>query len=190
MSFESTWWGNCVNTLGEELKQTTYASYMGLQLVNYGGPGPLIELDGHSVLDIGGGPCSLLLKATQGAHRVLDPLPVPQWVIARYAAHGIAYDRREAESALPALDYGVYDEAWLYNVLQHTNDPELIVREASRIAPLVRLFEWVDIPAHDGHPQELHAADLDRWLGGQGLTVELDDATGCRGRAYVFVSPF
>ena len=74
--FERDWWGNCVNTFAEEVKQLTYANRMGLVNVGVdGGYWPVYDLQGKSIVDIGGGPVSMLLKAVghQGS-AVVDPV--------------------------------------------------------------------------------------------------------------------
>ncbi len=147
--FERAYWGDCCNSFDEESKQYEYAYWMGLTRERDSFP-----LNGKSVLDIGGGPCSLLLKCTQlGPQcRVVDPCRYPRWTYDRYASHGIASQIGRGEDL--ALDLQ-YDEVWLYNVLQHTDDPEEILRRAwASIRPLgrFRFFEWIDIPPHEGHP--------------------------------------
>jgi hypothetical protein len=76
-----------------------------------------------------------------------------------------------------------YDEAWIYNCLQHTDDPELIIQNALRAAKTLRIFEWADIPPHEGHPIELSKEKLDRWIGKEGQTIQLGES-GCFGKAY------
>ena len=49
--FEAAWWGNCANSYGEETKQLVYARLMELELRDFGGPGPEIDLDGKIVLE-------------------------------------------------------------------------------------------------------------------------------------------
>lgn len=38
---------------------------------------------------------------------------------------------------------------------------------------MLRIFEWLDIPAHDGHPQELKKDLLDKWIGQPGWTTHV-----------------
>jgi hypothetical protein len=45
------------------------------------------------------------------------------------------------------------------------------------------LFEWIDIPAHDGHPHELTEASLNEWIGQKGNVITLAES-GCYGKAY------
>jgi hypothetical protein len=173
--FEKQFWGNCTNTFFEEQKHFVYARLMGLDLNGW-------WLDGRNkkILDIGGGPVSMLLKTSNLAlGLVCDPIRYPDWVYERYRARGILY------LALPGeeLETFGWDEVWIYNVMQHSRDPERIIANARRAAPVIRLFEWIDIPPHQGHPQMLTAANLTRWLGGAGQIVELNEH-GCVGRSF------
>ena len=55
--FEKNFWNNCTNTFNEEVKQYSYATHMGLTVSKYN-----IIIEPKRILDIGGGPCSMLLK--------------------------------------------------------------------------------------------------------------------------------
>jgi 2-polyprenyl-3-methyl-5-hydroxy-6-metoxy-1,4-benzoquinol methylase len=184
--FERTWWGECSNTFTEEIKQLSYAYKMGLTAYANAGKWPCYNLVGRSVLDIGGGPTSMLLKCENKglASRVEDPCDYPDWIKARYASVGIGYGRtRGEELQYPQYTSGIWDEVWIYNVLQHVEDPELIITNARKVAPVIRIFEWIDLPHHEGHPQELKEENLNKWLGGIGTTEWLDE-NNCYGRAY------
>lgn len=179
--FEAGWWGNCVNTFGEETKQLTYAQRMGLVHVNQDGHWPVYDMQGKSVLDLGGGPASMLLKCVNlGRATVVDPCAYPEWIDQRYTVAGVEYQRGAAEDYI--LDE-VYDECWIYNVLQHVQDPQKIIANARNAGMVVRIFEWIDLPPHIGHPHELKADSLSEWLGGYG-TVEQMNENGCVGRAF------
>ena len=72
--WELGWWGDCTNTYGEEEKQLLYASRMGLKSFHNGKSPYNFDLDGMSILDIGGGPVSLLLKCINFRKaKVVDP---------------------------------------------------------------------------------------------------------------------
>lgn len=175
--YEESFWGTCQNTLNEENKQLEYAKYMGLSVDNSGGQVWIRGLEGKRILDIGGGPTSLLLK-TYGLLRakVIDPLKYPTWVYNRYDTAGIEWE----------IQYGEYideppnsfDEVWIYNVLQHTHDPELIIDNAKRIAPIIRMFEWINLPSYPGHPQALTKNRLDSALSALGSTTVIEN-TDC-----------
>jgi hypothetical protein len=184
--FEVEWWGDCCATWNEERKQITYADRMGILTTTRGGnQWPVYDARGASVLDIGGGPVSMLLKTFNvGAGKiVVDPGEYPEWVYARYKAARVTYIQQPAEQ-FELWDIGTqrplrFDECWLYNVLQHVIDPERVIAVARRHSRLVRVFEWVLMPAHEGHPHELSPADLDRWLD---VPVELGDGVNRRNR--------
>ena len=185
-AFELSFWGNCCNTHWEETKHFVYAARMGLPC--YAPPSFAafcFDCRGASVLDIGGGPTSMLLKARNFARAaVVDPLKYPEWVYARYACHGVkAYAIRGEDLQ---GEHVAWDEAWVYNCLQHTDDPARIIANARKIARTIRLFEWVDIPPHEGHPQMITAPLLRSWLGvgpNEGKVEELNES-GCVGRAF------
>lgn len=211
--FEKDWWGDCSNTFTEETKQLTYGYKMGLQCYSNNGKWPCYNLDGKSVLDIGGGPVSILLKCeNRGPCRVVDPCRYPTWIRLRYMESGIEYLTAKGEDVYSHVEGNEihnkilsggkpvngtwkngkfqsksrksgWDEVWIYNVLQHTEDPELIIQNAKNVAPVIRIFEWIDIPAHEGHPQELKEENLNEWLDGKGTTEWLDE-NGCHGRSY------
>jgi hypothetical protein len=176
MDFEKDYWGNCCNTFDEDQKHYVYARFMGLKRVGYS-----FDVGGARIIDIGGGPTSMLLKTINLAPRslVVDPLDYPVWTYDRYSTKGIDSMICRGEDI---YEEG-YDEAWIYNCLQHTDDPELIIQNALRAAKTLRIFEWVDIPPHEGHPIELTKEKLDRWIGKEGQTIQLGES-GCFGKAY------
>ena len=179
--FEAGWWGNCCSTYIEETKQLIYAQRMGLSTCDYKGYFPVYDLRYKSVLDIGGGPVSMLLKTIKGSRlTIIDPCQYPDWVKERYSSHHIHLIRKPAEEYV-ALD--PFDECWIYNVLQHVEDPEKIISNAKRYAKRLRIFEWINFPPHLGHPQMLTSTNLDKWCGGVGMVEELN-VNSCVGTAY------
>jgi 2-polyprenyl-3-methyl-5-hydroxy-6-metoxy-1,4-benzoquinol methylase len=175
--YEESFWGNCQNTFKEEEKQLHYAHYMGLSVDSSGAYSTITGLNNKSILDIGGGPTSLLLKTT-GLKRkkVIDPLQYPTWVYNRYDAAGIEWEIQYGE--LINEPDNSFDEVWIYNVLQHTTNPEQIIGLARNVAPVIRMFEWINLPAYPGHPQALTKERLDKALGATGQTAVFEN-TDC-----------
>ena len=180
--FEKNWWGNCCWTFGEENKQITYAHRMGLEIhPNEHEKWPIYDLEGKSVLDIGGGPVSMLLKTFNGANlTVIDPCDYPDWTIARYRENNIDYIKKDAEDFYTDT---IYNECWIYNVLQHVIDPVDVLQAAQESAETIRIFEWIDTPPSLGHPHTLTAEFLDSKLDGKG-TVEHINENNMYGKAY------
>lgn len=179
---EAEWWGDCANTYHEEQKQIVYAARMGLYAIWNCAHPPTFDLGGRSVVDIGGGPVSLLLKCVNfGGALVVDPAPFPAWVEDRYLAHGVEFKRSSGEAFRAAK--GNFDEAWIYNTLQHVRDPARVVLRARHAAQCVRIFEWLEIPPYAGHPHTLRAEALSEWLGAEGFVTQVNE-DGAQGLAF------
>jgi hypothetical protein len=173
--FEKSYWSDCTNTFDEDQKHYVYAKYMGLEQVHYS-----FDVNNKSILDIGGGPTSMLLKTVNlKKGKVCDPLNFPNWIYERYNIKNIEYQLIEGEE----VNEQGWDEVWIYNCLQHTNDPAAIIKNALRAAKILRIFEWVDIPPHEGHPQMITKEFLDSVIECPGETVQLAE-NGCFGKAY------
>lgn len=184
-AWEQSWWDTCANTFGEEAKQITYAHRMGLVVEKHPylyETWPYYNLQGKNVIDLGGGPVSMLLKTWNRGDRctVVDPCVYPRWTLERYAASKISVILQPAEIPVP----GPFDEAWIYNVLQHTVSPDAILKNAMQCAKLVRIFEWIERPLSPGHPQTLKAQHLNAALKGIGRTEDMKGENGCWGLAY------
>lgn len=180
--WERNWHGNCVNSFGEETKQFVYAKKMGLPLVRDDKSPYNFDVHGASILDIGAGPYSMLLKTLNFSKALaIDPCQYPGWIYARYDAANIKYMIMTGEDI--TMQVGIWDEAWIYNVLQHVADPALIIKNARMCSRIVRLYEWIENGVSPGHPQNLTEKDLNAWLGGIGKAETIDESN-CRGLAY------
>ena len=160
---EKDFWNDCTQTYVEETKQFFCATRMKLPFMDY--PLSSIDFQGKSVIDVGSGPTSLLLKSHNFSKALaVDPLmdTFPSWVRDRYHSVGIETQSCGGEDIDTTMRF---DEALLYNVLQHTIDPELIAHKLKRIAKTVRVFEWIDIPSDDLHPHILTEENLNKWFG-------------------------
>jgi 2-polyprenyl-3-methyl-5-hydroxy-6-metoxy-1,4-benzoquinol methylase len=179
--WEREWHGNCANSLNEELKQLVYAKKMGLKIEANNKTPFNFDLKGVSVLDIGGGPYSLLLKCYNFTQAIVaDPCDYPEWVYSRYTAKKINFMVVPAEE-LPLNEK--YDMVLIYNVLQHTKNPEEIIKRALSVSKELRIFEWIETGISKGHPINLTQKELDFWLNGKGKTEFLNES-GCVGLSY------
>lgn len=192
---EQGWWGDSLQTFGEEAKQMVYAKHMGLDVVQCEGRWPIYRVPlptSPAVVDFGGGPTSMLLKSSGlGIACVVEPMTMPGWVRERYREADVALFKMKGErftldpisASVDLYDTAQYnasklkrfDEGWLYNVLQHTEDPELVCRRLREAADYLRVFEWVGGGTNAMHPHELDSADLSRWLGLRGRTFDVDE---------------
>lgn len=181
--WEGKWWSDCKNTLREELLQFSYAKRMKLEVYADDKTPYNINCNGNSVIDFGGGPVSMLLKCKNvGSLTVVDPCIFPTWIAERYACAKISYLQIKAED----YDGGYnkqYDEAWIYNVLQHTVSPEKVIQVAKQTARRLRIFEFIDAGISPGHPHELTEDKLNLWISGVG-TVEQINENQAVGKCY------
>ena len=178
--WEKNWHDNCVNSYWEETKQIVYARKMGLVLESVDGKYPVIDLKEKSVCDIGAGAYSLLLKTIHGSRlTAIDPCDYPEWTYERYKANNITFLKQQGED--PILE--VFDEVWIYNCLQHTQNPQKIINNARSVSKIIRIFEWVENGISIGHPHNLTESELNVWLGGEGRVENLNE-NGCHGLAY------
>jgi len=174
--FEKNWWGNCCNTYGEEEKQLVYAQKMGLKLFHNNKSPYNFDMQGKVILDIGGGPCSLLLKCENVSGLVVDPCDYPKWVDIRYKTAGITFEKLRGED-IDKKFAGKFDEIWIYNVLQHVDNPKKIIDNARDLGIIIRIFEWIENGISEGHPHNLTEKDLNNWLKGEGKVEQLDYPT-------------
>lgn len=177
--WEQKWWGDCCNSLFEEMKQITYVVKMGLKFFHDGKTPYNIDMQGKSVLDVGGGPVSLLLKCCNVKGTIIDPCNYPLWVMQRYILAGINFINTKAEE----FETGVFDLGLCYNVLQHVENPELIIKNMKKICKEIRIFEWIENGVSPGHPHNLTELELNRWLGGKGK-VEFLSEPALKGKCY------
>jgi len=185
--FEMSFWADCTRSFGEESKQILYMELMEIPRVETWRSPLNYDFGGRSVIDIGGGPCSVLLKGENLKPRsvVVDPGNYPDWVLMRYGLSGIIWHKARGEDIDTNGGGGRFDLALIYNCLQHCSDPEKIIANARAVSGHLKIFEWIDIPPHEGHPHELKASDLERWTRQKGEVIELHGEYGCSGRAWV-----
>lgn len=179
LQFERNYWFDCCNTFAEDEKHYVYSKLMGIKTssVNH----YYFDVDDKNILDIGGGPTSMLLKcANLGRGKIYDPINYPQWTVARYNSKNIEVVVSGGEAAISESGW---DEVWIYNCLQHVEDPALIIQNAMKSAKVLRIFEWIDIPPHDGHPHMLTKFFLESVIGQPGAVAELSER-GCYGRCF------
>lgn len=169
------------NTYNEETKQYIYASLMGLDRykTNYYG---MIgwDFENKSVVDMGCGETSILLKSKAKQRIAIDPLPYPSWVKMRYTEAGIDFWNIKGEKFNTEQ---VFDIGIIYNCLQHTDNPEKIISTLRRNCKEIHVFEWINEGISAGHIHDLTEDKLNEWFGGYGKTGFLNQYP-CVGNYY------
>ena len=147
--WEQSWWlDQGLKNWDEEIhKQKTYALLMGLP--------PDLNMGDKKILDVGCGPVSMLGRAKAGLKVGVDPIDWPVAARDAYRNAAVVLFTDKAEDFLERAQVGLYDEIWMYNCLQHTENPGKILANMARIGRVVRIFEWLDTPPNIGHPQTI-----------------------------------
>lgn len=181
-SWESSWHGNCLATYWEETKQLEYSAKMDIPAIVKDGKYPFYDFgDVKSILDIGGGPVSMLLKTLKPVEMtVIDPCTYPKWIEERYKEAGITYIKQKGEDIDTTKRY---DLVLLYNVLQHTDNPKKIIDNIRTVSKIIKVFEWINTSIVDGHPHSFKREQFDEWFGGTGQVYIMNDK-GCFGPAW------
>ena len=120
-----------------------------------------LNMGSTTILDVGCGPVSMLLRATHGGAAGVDPISMSEETKARYAQANVELHHGKAEDFEPARSF---DEGWMYNCLQHVDDPNKVVATLLRSVNSVRIFEWIEMPAYAGHLHTLRAEQFEQWL--------------------------
>jgi len=141
---------------------------------------PIFDLKGKSIVDIAGGPHSMLLRCKNFSRAyVVDPGDFPEWIHAQYQERGITL------ISLPAEEFKYpdeIDEVWMYNALTHFYDPECVLRSAVKNSKCLRICEPVGTPTNINHPQTLYAEEIEKTIGQKGNTKNmLEPAPSPRG---------
>jgi glycosyltransferase involved in cell wall biosynthesis/SAM-dependent methyltransferase len=161
--WERDWWGlEWAPHWDEEIeKQKAY-----FRLIGFPDDG---DFGAKTVLDVGCGPVSQLTRTNHGFSRGVDPLAVSDETLERYRDFGIEFLNIKAEE-MP-VDR-TFDEVWMYNCLQHVDDPNEILRRmlaCAHTGTTFRIFEWIDLGVCPGHPQNLTETMFWNVFGGDGF---------------------
>lgn len=163
--FEKSWW-------------LTYESRHAYEIIKGDFIGRIMMLDKgfpeRTVIDIGSGPFSLLQRIPVKRGTAVDPIYY-DGLEEGYKAKNIERIIMRGED-LDTLD-DRFNEAWIYNCLQHVINPTRILKNAMILAPIVRIFEWINIPPYEGHLHMLTPALLEAPFIEQGWTI-LQKSTG------------
>jgi 2-polyprenyl-3-methyl-5-hydroxy-6-metoxy-1,4-benzoquinol methylase len=169
---ESIFWNDALgaNTFTEENKQLKiYSPRLKLTIDAWSS----LDFENKSVVDVGAGPVSLLLKGKNlKKGYAIDPLmdSFPQWVRDRYKFAGIDCSAARGEEFKQSADMAI-----IYNVLQHVVDPQKLIENTKAQVTEIRVFEWISVPADEKHLHVLTASKLNEWFGTKGIVEHITE---------------
>jgi SAM-dependent methyltransferase len=161
-TFEKRWWLGAKQYHRQEIEKGDIVGRM--MLVDKG-------MEYKSVIDIGCGPFSLLQRVPVKEGTALDPIFYNEYEVL-YQCRGIKRLLKCGEDLSP--EDGQFDEAWIYNCLQHVKDPVKIIENAMRVSSVVRIFEWTHIDPYEGHLHKLMPDMLSFPFKNQGWSTLMD----------------
>lgn len=120
------------------------------------------DLGGKSVIEIGPGRIAGLLFCNNYAKSyVLEPTEYEGIDHLYSGLHKLEVIKKTAEE----WDFPQVDEVWLFNLLQHVQDPDLLIEKCKKAAKVIRFFEPVDLPTNLEHPFTFSVDDFKGYFG-------------------------
>lgn len=132
-----------------------YAPVLGLDTDN---------VNGKQIIDIGGGPLSILYHFDCPYSDIVDPLVIPEEFKHRYIERKLFYIQRKAEDFIQDFLGDPFDEVWMYNCLLHVQDPKYILYNLSSIARVLRIGEPMGTGINTAHPHTFTVEQMTEWL--------------------------
>lgn len=158
---ESDYWEIFTCELETFKYQEQYIDAMGIRNDYFHPPDNSLNMSGLNVIDVGGGPSSILLRTNHlrgNQHSglangvVIDPLVITEHQKLRYEYYGIELIQDQAENIDKYYsEKGYFDECFIYNCLQHVLDPIQILDKATYISKRIRIAEPLNIPTDHMH---------------------------------------
>lgn len=159
--WEKDWWQTTgIPQLAEEIvKQDRMARILNIPH----------SLHNTSVIDIGCGPLSMLLRfpCVYSKSAALDPMDYTYINMEKqYSKLGIKRLIKKGEDLTP--EDGFWDISLMYNCLQHVQDPVKIIHNCLNVSDKLLIFEWTKTPKCPGHPHEISKELIEHAVGSKG----------------------
>lgn len=177
ISLESDYWDRYSSEIHTVIQQERYLENLDIYKDYSGIHGKSsmdLDFKGKKVIDIGGGPCSILLRANGGKRRelnptieswgvdksttktangvVIDPVICSEYVKIRYNYFNIDFINDDAESLYKYYnEINYFDEAIIYNCLQHVMNPVEILDQVIKVSKKIRICEPINVPTDALH---------------------------------------
>jgi hypothetical protein len=117
------------------------------------------DLQGKKIIEIGPAHIPALYFCTNYEGVIIEPM---ESEILRDIT--IEKNIRLIKEPAEYVDLKGYDEAWLFNVLQHVIDPDLLIYNIKRSVKLIRFFEPVNMGTAPQHPHAFTINDFINWF--------------------------
>ena len=119
------------------------------------------DLAGKKIMEIGPGRISgLLFCSNYNTSYVVEPT--------EYDGIDHLYVNKKIEIIKERLEDAVLpdvDEVWIFNLMQHVQDPDLLVKKCKEKSKIIRFFEPIDLPTNTEHPFTFSKNDFVEYFG-------------------------
>ena len=120
-----------------------------------------LNLNNKSIIEIGPAKWSALLYCNNyNQSYVVEPIKYDN--IEKY------YDNKNISFIYDCYENCIspkVDEIWLFNLMQHVKDPDLLIKKAKLNCDTIRFFEPIDLPTDIAHPFTFSLNDYIRYFG-------------------------
>jgi hypothetical protein len=117
------------------------------------------DLKGKRIIEIGCAHIPALLFCSNYEGVIIEPMP-SDILLELTETMPVELIREPAEY----VDLSGYNEVWLFNVLQHVIDPELLINNMKKSANIIRYFEPVNMETCVHHPHGFTMDDFKKWF--------------------------
>ncbi len=119
------------------------------------------DLKGKKIIEIGPGRISgLLFCENYGESYVIEPTEY-EGIEYLYTGKNIKIIKERAED----MDLPQVDEVWIFNLMQHVQDPDLLIEKCKKCSKIIRFFEPIDLPTNREHPFTYSKDDFFEYFG-------------------------
>lgn len=119
------------------------------------------DLKGKSVIEIGPGRISSLLFCENYSDSYIIEPTEYEGIEHLYSDPKLHIIKKTAEE----WDFEKVDEVWLFNLLQHVQDPDLLISKCKKNSTIIRFFEPLDLPTDNEHPFTFNLNDFNEYFG-------------------------
>jgi len=140
------------------------------------------DLKGKKIMEIGPGRISgLLFCENYSKSYIIEPT--------EYEDIDYLYEGKNLEiikKTVEETDLPEVDEVWIFNLLQHVQNPDLLVSKCKEVSKIIRFFEPIDLPTNLEHPFTFSKNDFITYFGSCVTDYEPSGIPGFHGARCVY----
>lgn len=140
------------------------------------------NLDGKSIVEIGPGRIAgLLFCHNYSKSYIIEPTDYED-IDHLYQSKDLEIIKETTEEC----EFPKVDEVWIFNLMQHVQDPDLLIRKCKENSKIIRFFEPIDLPVNNEHPFSFSKKDFEDYFGSCVSDYEPSGIPGFHGAKCVY----